>query len=338
MIGKGLMKRKSVILMAVAALGGGALLALVITLVQQQAQLHPIQAGLTRSPVASPVAMSPSPTAAGPSPTIDISPSTGSAFSILTQVTDDLGHTWVKHDTSSAVQIPASTRVTFTTLAQDPLGRSMEYAYTTGGPPGGVLILLCDWGVSSCTWTAPVGSDTNVITAYVRAKNGPGRTPCGVGINLGACDDTLTFFIYPSSSPVPVLNPGAGPGFAYLSWVTDNLGHTWVRGDWSQPDPVHPVVTVTANSNVTFKATGGSCCNWPVEYAFTAKVSDPLIAETVLCAWGGDSCSWTFAPAPQSVGIRVYVRVVGAPHRLTNTGAFDSSDGWTELPFQVASS
>src|SRR3979409_153619 len=110
------MKRKSVILIAVAGLRGrGALLAVVITLVQQQAQLHPIQAGLTRSPVASPVAIRPSPTAAGPSPTIDISPSTGSAFSILTQVTDDLGHTWVKRDTSSAVQIPASTRVTFTT-------------------------------------------------------------------------------------------------------------------------------------------------------------------------------------------------------------------------------
>jgi hypothetical protein len=143
--------------------------------------------GLTSSPAVSPI-----PTA---------SPSTGSEFAQLTKVTDNLGHTWLKPSPNQlVVVVPTTATVIFTTGAQDPLNRPMEYAYTTGGPPAGLLTLLCNWGGTSCALTVPDDLNLIVITAYVRVKNAPGRTPCGLQVNLGACDDELTFFLYRQNS------------------------------------------------------------------------------------------------------------------------------------------
>jgi hypothetical protein len=139
----------------------------------------------------------------------------------------------------------------------------------------------------------------------------------------------------PSASPNPDLGPGANPVYSGLAWVADSLGHTWVRTSAS-PDPGYQPVTVAGQSNVTFRAVGANFYNSLMEYAYTVITANQLTNETVLCGWRGQDCSWTVPLAPQTIGIRVYVRLIGAPHRLSGTGAFDSRDDWTELPFQVA--
>lgn len=140
----------------------------------------------------------------------------------------------------------------------------------------------------------------------------------------------------PSVSPLPDLGPGANPGFSGLAWVADNLGHTWVRTGRS-PDVYQPV-TVPGSLKVTFRAVGANYYNSPMEYAYTVIAGNELPSETVLCGWGGQDCSWTVPVAPQSIRIRVYVRLIAAPHRLSGPGEFDSIDDWAELPFQVPSS
>ena len=198
------MKRTSLILVVGAVLiGYGALSALGVMVIQQQSQIRSIQARLgspaaaiTSSPAASPSSASSPAVSPSPVPSPFASPTTSSAFAQLTKVTDNNGHSWVNHVPGQLVtEEPVGATVTFTTVAQDPMDRPIEYAYTIGGPPTGLLTLLCNWGGPSCTRT-PTESGTFFITAYVRAKNAPGRTPCGLDINLGACDDSLNFGVY----------------------------------------------------------------------------------------------------------------------------------------------
>jgi len=135
----------------------------------------------------------------------------------------------------------------------------------------------------------------------------------------------------PVLTPSPTASPSPSPSFAEGAFVADNLGHTWIFQAAS-----YPPVTVSAKTNVSSRAAAQDLMNRQIKYAYTVNTATTLPSETVLCGWGGPNCSWTVPSTPSSIGIRVYFRLVGMPHRLSGPGAFGNNDGAFDLPFQVS--
>jgi len=176
------MKRTPVVVgvfVLAALIAYGAWLGILVT--RQQTQLDSIEARLAQSPVA---VLSPSP-AARPTPVA--SSSSSPAFAELQRVTDNFGHTWIYSPSNQTANVLVNSQFVFTAVAQDPLNRPIEYAYTVGALP--TESVLCNWGGPQCSWTGESRPFPAVVTVFVRAKGAAHMVrPCSI---MDSCDALL---------------------------------------------------------------------------------------------------------------------------------------------------
>lgn len=134
-----------------------------------------------------------------------------------------------------------------------------------------------------------------------------------------------------SSSPVaistssPSTSPASGP---QIQKVTDVAGHLWI----SRNPPILP-----AKSGTTFTLTAFATdpLKRPLEYLF---FSGNQPNQTVVCNWGGATCSWTAqGTLNETVNLGVAVRDNEAIHRLPvgQCSQADSCDDVWILFFQI---
>jgi hypothetical protein len=129
------------------------------------------------------------------------------------------------------------------------------------------------------------------------------------------------------ASPRPL--PSATPGFPQMVKVTDNLGHTWIYG------PNNSYLWVKPGTVMAFTAVAMDAMNRPLQYAYYAGTSPSV---SVLCNWGGPSCSWTVPQQPGTqTEVVVAVRAANTvDHRLQNCGYTDACDDLQPLLFNIS--
>lgn len=136
------------------------------------------------------------------------------------------------------------------------------------------------------------------------------------------------------ASPSPSTAPSTAP-VPQLQKVTDNYGHIWLYSP--TPDFSNPL-TVKVGAAFGFTAFAQDPLNRPIEYLY---FYGNLPSQTIVCAWGPPTCSWT-VPSAQlgQANLFVAIRIKNGTPRIQSGGCFtpDPCDVWFEMPLVVSSS